>query len=217
MLKDLYQILEIDPKATTEEVKKAFRKLAHQFHPDKNPENPFAEIHFRSIQEAYATLSHTQKRTDYDYERWLSGRFNKKTTLITPDYINNELIKLQDYLNTLDVYRMNKQLLHEYLLFVLSDEKQAILHLKATTAHIENISNNILQITQLLPEYYALPVIDRLLLLAEQHPYIRNSIETENKKRKQAYRWQKITPWLIAGAIGIILLFMFLYSTAVRN
>jgi molecular chaperone DnaJ len=64
--RDYYDLLGIDPLAGTEEIKKAYRRLAHQFHPDKNPGNPAAEEHFKRITEAYEVLQDAQKRAAYD-------------------------------------------------------------------------------------------------------------------------------------------------------
>jgi molecular chaperone DnaJ len=67
MLKrDYYDLLGVDPLASPEEIKKAYRRLAHQFHPDKNPENRSAEEHFKRITEAYETLNDARKRAAYN-------------------------------------------------------------------------------------------------------------------------------------------------------
>ena len=64
--KDLYEILGISRSADQEEIKKAYRKLAIQYHPDRNQGDKAAEEKFKEIAEAYAILSDTNKRTRYD-------------------------------------------------------------------------------------------------------------------------------------------------------
>ncbi|MDD4861683.1 MAG: DnaJ C-terminal domain-containing protein [Smithellaceae bacterium] len=67
MAEDYYQVLGVDKKATAEEIKKAYRKLAVKWHPDKNPNNKSAsEEKFKKISEAYAVLSDPEKRQNYD-------------------------------------------------------------------------------------------------------------------------------------------------------
>lgn len=63
---DYYQILGISKNATAEEIKKAYRKKALQFHPDKNPDNKNAEAQFKQVSEAYEVLSDQNKRQMYD-------------------------------------------------------------------------------------------------------------------------------------------------------
>lgn len=64
--KDFYQTLGVDKKASAEDLKKAYRKLAMQYHPDKNPGNKEAEQKFKEISEAYDVLKDEQKRAAYD-------------------------------------------------------------------------------------------------------------------------------------------------------
>jgi len=64
--KDYYEVLGINRDASDDEIKKAYRKLAMKHHPDRNPENPKAEEHFKEAKEAYETLSDAQKRAAYD-------------------------------------------------------------------------------------------------------------------------------------------------------
>lgn len=63
MSKDYYKILNVDKNASTEEIKKAFRKLAHQFHPDKQGGN---EAKFKEVNEAFQILGNQEKRKRYD-------------------------------------------------------------------------------------------------------------------------------------------------------
>ena len=66
--KDYYEILGVKKDATEQEIKKAYRKLAIRWHPDKNPDNKEeAEERFKEISEAYSVLSDPKKRQEYDY------------------------------------------------------------------------------------------------------------------------------------------------------
>lgn len=65
-MNDYYATLGVDRTASAEEIKKAYRKLALRYHPDKNPGNKEAEEKFKQINEAYAVLSDPEKRAHYD-------------------------------------------------------------------------------------------------------------------------------------------------------
>ena len=64
--RDYYDILEVNRNASTEEIKKAYRKMALKHHPDKNPDDPEAENKFKEAAEAYEVLSNAEKRQRYD-------------------------------------------------------------------------------------------------------------------------------------------------------
>jgi DnaJ-class molecular chaperone len=70
----LYDTLGVKKGASAAEIKKAYRKLAAQFHPDKNPGDDAAEEKFKEVQNAYDTLSDPEKRKQYDAFGTTNGR-----------------------------------------------------------------------------------------------------------------------------------------------
>src|SRR5919108_4576735 len=66
MPRDYYEVLGVKRGAADDEIKKAYRKLARQYHPDRNPGDKQAEANFKEVQEAYDVLSDKSKRAQYD-------------------------------------------------------------------------------------------------------------------------------------------------------
>jgi DnaJ-class molecular chaperone len=82
---DYYKILGVDLKANQEEIRMAYRRLAFQYHPDRNKEHPEAAVRMKEINEAYAVISDKKKRAEYDAihqcdSRTATNRFRKKYT-----------------------------------------------------------------------------------------------------------------------------------------
>ncbi|MFT0847934.1 J domain-containing protein [Actinomycetaceae bacterium L2_0104] len=73
MEKDFYKALGVSKDASADEIKKAYRKLAKQYHPDRNPGNTTAENRFKEVGEAYQVLSNEEDRKQYDAIRALAG------------------------------------------------------------------------------------------------------------------------------------------------
>src|SRR3954469_12963653 len=71
--KDYYAALGVPKDADAATIKKAYRKLARDLHPDKNPNNAEAEARFKDVSEAYDVLSDTKRRAEYDEARSLFG------------------------------------------------------------------------------------------------------------------------------------------------
>src|SRR2546423_14155362 len=103
-IKDYYKLLDLDYKATPEQIKKAYRQLAMRYHPDKNSGNQYAAAHFREVREAYHVLSDPQRRSAYNQQRWYRLSTLEKTDneAMAPHFIIRICQDLKRYVNTLD-------------------------------------------------------------------------------------------------------------------
>ncbi|MDF2383895.1 J domain-containing protein [Nostoc ellipsosporum NOK] len=96
-LTDHYKILELQPPATLDDIKKAYRKMAQKYHPDKNGDDPYARAYFHAVKEAYETLTDPHKKQEYLQQRWYEKSTGRKpeATVITPEYVLQQFIKLE--------------------------------------------------------------------------------------------------------------------------
>ena len=69
MAEDAYVVLGVSNDATDAEIKRAFRKLARQYHPDRNPGDAAAEERFKAIQSAYDAVGSSEARSEYDQKK----------------------------------------------------------------------------------------------------------------------------------------------------
>lgn len=100
-LKDYYYILGVNEDASGEDIKKAFRKLALRYHPDRNPEHTReAEARFKEINEAYEVLGDEEKR--WQYNRLISDSGNLYTSMENGWPGSPDMASLQDILKWLD-------------------------------------------------------------------------------------------------------------------
>ncbi len=76
---DYYKILGVPRNADEEQIKRAYRKKAKQYHPDLNPGNAEAEAKFKNIVEAYEVLGNAAKRREYDAKQEKTAGFGQKT------------------------------------------------------------------------------------------------------------------------------------------
>ncbi len=212
-LKDHYKILELELSATLPEIKKAYRRLALQYHPDRTNDDPYAAAQFNDIKEAYETLSNPSKKDGYLQQRWYNRAMgnNKTTDVITPVSILKQSLEFERYSASLDQFRVDKNSLFDFMDKLLSDE--AINKLKAFgEAEInEQIVLTLIKPFSLLAPEQAVLISPKLLLVAEENEKALSIIEsTLNSIHRKNY-WQS-RQWIIILLLTVAILFLIWYS-----
>lgn len=213
-LKDYYKILEIPHTATADEVKKAYRRMAFKYHPDTNKHDAFAEAYFLEVQEAYAVLSNDETRRKYDNELWLAGMKKRalEHTVVTPDWILKESIKLYNHMATVDVYRMNHKALYEYLEQLLNEGHMATLTNGNEPAVNEGIVNMILDSTKGLKYLFFNPLSQKLSDLSAGNAELLARVRAKRKAKCREAQWEKSMPYLVVFLSLLIVLCMYFWA-----
>jgi len=192
MLKDYYQILQIEPHSTLAEIKQAFRRLALIYHPDKNPNDKYAEAQFNEIKEAYEVLTNPVRKENYLQQRWYNQSIGKRRTAqtITPVSILKLVLELEQYVSRLDVHRMNKEGLSGYIDELLSTDTIEKLRLFNEPEINRQIITSTLSAMQPLRMKFIGKLSERLSALAGDETSV-HRIKNFIKDRKRAFLWNR--------------------------
>jgi curved DNA-binding protein CbpA len=208
--KDYYKILHLPPSASLKEIKAAYRRLAHQYHPDKNSVDPYSREQFELVKEAYEVLSNPSKKEYYLQQRWYDQVMNRKqtATVIEPVTVLKQVLELNRYVMTLDVHRMDKEGLYQYICDLLADE--TIVKLNAFNEKDINgpIIESVLKSGQSLPWKHARPLSERLMKL-NTDPAILEMVRRYLHRARQTKTWNKYRIWLLLLIVAILCLLIY--------
>lgn len=211
--KDYYDILHVHPKASHEEIKRSYRKLALKFHPDKTNNDHLASLHFKEIKEAYEILSNQRKREAYNYERFFKATPPKTTSdihRISPEWILNEATELRKKVQATDPFRINADSLFNQIKVLLSEYNLLVLKHDNKTTVNEKIVDQLLAATKPLPESLFSKATALLTKVAQGDNLLVEKIEAEMKVRRWKYFWQKYK--IVAVVLIAIILCWLIYA-----
>ena len=213
-MKNYYTILELPPSATPHDIKKAFRRLAVQYHPDKNPGNEAAESQFKEIQEAYHILSDPERRSAYNQRRWYHHHTAPATEeVLTPALILKKTLRLSRYISTIDPGFLNHKALHRYISQYLLGEQAMKLLQQAHDLHAnQQIIAAILQTIRSMRYERAKAVCDQLQLLAGTDAQAVKKIDAFIRQKKLYSYWEKYQQPIIALLTGLLCWLIYLVS-----
>jgi curved DNA-binding protein CbpA len=126
---DYYKVLEISPSASSDEIKKAYRRLALKYHPDRNDGDKTYELKFKTITEAYSILSDIVQKENYDkrYENHRANSENERASttfepeIEVPIKFLQKFIDLTKQVSGLEKSQINQSALFNRLKELLSD------------------------------------------------------------------------------------------------
>ncbi|MDB5248875.1 MAG: hypothetical protein JWQ40_3269 [Segetibacter sp.] len=209
--KDYYKILEVSPAATYAEIKKSYRRLALQFHPDKNFGNQLYEAKFREIQEAYQVLSDLKKRNDYNTQRSYQADSEKKKSYqqVTPQTILNQTIDFRKKIAVLDPDRMNKLALFQQIEHLLARHNILILQQNNDQKLNRRIIEEILFCSRFLPFPHVEKICFQLTALAGTDNTMYRKIYNFSKEVRLRHAWDKYK--VLAAVVLAIILCLVIY------
>jgi curved DNA-binding protein CbpA len=213
MLKDYYQILQIEPHSTSAEIKQAFRRLALVYHPDKNPNDKYAEAQFNEIKEAYEVLTHPVRKENYLQQRWYNQSIGKRRTAetITPVSTLKLVIELEQYVSKLDVHRMNKEGLSQYIDELLSTGTIEKLKQFNEPEINKQIITSTLSAMRPLTMKFIGKLTGRLEALANDETSLRR-VKSFFKDQRKAFLWERYKVAVIILFTAFICLLIYLTS-----
>ena len=216
-IKDYYKVLEVTPEATPLTIKKAYRRLAIKYHPDKNEGNELYEQKFKEINEAYRILSDSQKRTAYNASRTArnQGQYQSQTKPppppVTIQSILIEARKMRTRIAASDPDRLNKPSVFRQVEGLLSRQNVKLLrdghNEKVNTLFVECIFD----ITASFPYSMVSRIIHPLVQIAGTNNDLLLRIQAFDKKIKYNTIWNeyKLAFAFIAAFLFCILIYIF--------
>ncbi|MGZ8539366.1 MAG: J domain-containing protein [Chitinophagaceae bacterium] len=210
-LKDYYSILELPASASGDEIRKAYRRLAHQYHPDKKNNDPYAAAQFSDIKEAYEILSNPAKKDYYLQQRWYAQSIGKKIKqeTITPVTILKQMLELDRYISKLDVHRTNQEDLFNQVISILSDENIDLLNSFNDRQIKKEIILLALNCGNALSYHYAVPLTGRLKRLITTEESFNRQFDHFILQHKQANYWEKKKIWIVVLIVLLICLVIY--------
>lgn len=212
--KDYYKILEVNANASHAEIKKSYRRLALQYHPDKNFGNQLYEAKFKDIIEAYKVLSDVKQREKYNNSRNYYSQADRKKPepQATPQSILTQTIDFRRKIAMLDPDRMNKLALFQQIQHLLSRHNITILQKNNDSKLNKRIIEEIMFCSRFLPFAHVERICFQLTAIAGTDNAMYRKIYNFSKEVRMHTVWNKYKI-MAAVLLAIILCFAIYFAS----
>ena len=211
-LKDYYQILQLESGADLLAIKKAYRRLALIYHPDRSSKTQDDGDLFREIKEAYEVLSDPSKREQHHYDRWLHQSMGSKLQGYHDAYqIYQLILESEKYLTGIDKIRINDYALLGILLNLFSMPRIQCIIAEKNPDLEKNTIMMAMKMGGILKSDCEIQFKERMSMLANAYPSINSSWEKNiNNKIASERKSTYIIPVLLLIAVALCMIFYFL-------
>ncbi|MDD2793620.1 MAG: J domain-containing protein [Sediminibacterium sp.] len=203
-LHNWYAVLSVSPTASDQEIRQTYRKLAHQYHPDKNPGNDQSSLHFQLIKEAYEVLSSPKRRSAYDRLVYLGNPVQHTPEMYhTPAELTAAANRLYQQLMQENEFFINRDWLMAACMELLSAENRQMLQQSSSEAEKTAFLTTLFQLS------YFLTYRQNRILASHWQPISNGYATLESlalqylQRKKNEHLWDKYKIW-IAIAVGIL-------------
>ena len=184
-----YTTLHVSPNASAEEIKKAYRKLAMQYHPDVAGDNQVYAEQFRAIKAAYDVLGNSKTRQQYHYKHFYKDF--KTQPVVTAELIAEQAKDLAAFAKVLDPYRINEEGLYDQITAILSSYNLTVIQQANDKELTTTLVTAVLYCTQLLPYESLLKVNESLWLLVQEDAILKKRIAENTTLQKRLHYWNR--------------------------
>ena len=202
MATNYYQVLNVSPNATADEIKKAYRKLALQYHPDVAKDDLDASARFQQIKTAYDVLSNSKTRQAYHYKHFYTDY--KTQPDVTANSIALKAEDLAKFTAVLDPYRLDFEGLFDQIYQLINSLNLTLLSQSKDESLKKSVTINLMKCAQLLPFDKILIIHQTLILLADKDSELIGLINKRTVLQKRLHYWDKYK-FLLAVVIAVLL------------
>ena len=210
-LTDYYNILELPPSATTEEIKKAYRRLALTYHPDKKENDPYAAAQFAMIKEAYEVLTDPARKNQYLQDRWYAKSTGKVKArpVLNPVNFLKETLELERSVARMDSHRIDHEGFLTKLVDMFSSEVIEMLNRfddRSTNSEIVRLAINTARWLKHSQQKIFYSRLEKITVENDLSIQLKKSL----RDSQQQERWDRIKVWLLLLIVTAICMFIYL-------
>jgi len=209
--KNYYQLLQVSPQATAQEIKAAYRKLAFKYHPDRHKGSTLNEAVFKEINEAYSVLSNPEKRKFYNASIAVNNyQQYKRVVPVTAQSLLQYAIKLRSFVEKSNPFNINQDLVFTKLQTLLSNHHLNILLLENNKQIIQQFLQQLFICMQPLSFYHLVALLPSLQQLASNSEGLQQDVKRFYQHKKREAFWQRYKLLLVFLITLLLCVLMYL-------